>query len=173
MQIRQSSLTSSAQILRFQLLTVRKCLQMKGFRSMLMIGPKEHWNLMANFCVIFGDFLFALITIPFSKPMRNRLPIIGSYWSAVMPIALKGSARSRSSRSISSSSIGRLIFLMSHHLIVPSEDDEKNSVLFLEWIQSVWVAGFLCAISADYIGGNDERLRFGSSKLDRQFRKRE
>jgi hypothetical protein len=59
--------------------------------------------------------------------------------------------------------MGRLNFLISHHLTIPSEDDEKNSVLFLEWIQSAWDAGFLCATSADYIGGNDERL--GSSKL--------
>jgi len=162
MQIRQSSLKSLDQILRFQLLTVRKYLQMKGFRSMFMIGPKEHWNLVANFCVIVGDFRFVLITIPFSKPTRNQLPIIGSYWSAVMPIALKGSARSGSSTSISSSSVGRFSRLISHHLTVPSVDAEKNSVLFLEWIQSAWVTGFLCATSADHIDRSDERLRFGS-----------
>lgn len=32
---------------------------------------------------------------------------------------------------------------MSHHLIVPLLDDEKNSVLVLEVIQYAWLAGFL------------------------------
>lgn len=45
--------------------------------------------------------------------------------------------------------------LISHHLIAPSVDAEKNSVLVLEVIQSVWFAEFFLRI----VGGNGEKKR--------------
>lgn len=48
---------------------------------------------------------------------------------------------------------------MSHHLIAPSVDAEKNSVLVLDWIQNAWFAGFLSRI----VGENEEE-RNGSDE---------
>lgn len=153
MEIKLSSLISSVQILTVQSPTVRKCLMTKGFRSMAMTGPMWQLNLNASLLTGFATFRLTLITIPFIVPARNLCPIVGSYCSLVIPIARTISARRGSSRSITSSSIGCLIFLISHHLIVPSVDAEKNSVLVLDWIQSVWFVGFLSRI----VGGNGRR----------------
>lgn len=153
MVIKLLSLVSSVQILTVQSPTVRKYFVMKGFRSMAMTGPTWQLNLSASLLIGFITFRLTLITVPFVVPTKNLCPIIGSYCNFVIPIARTMSARSGSSRSITSSSVGCLIFLISHHLIVPSVDAEKNSVLVLEWIQSVWFAGFLSRI----VGENGRR----------------
>jgi len=145
MSIKQSSLLLFAQILTVQSPIVRKIFEAKGCRSMAMTGPRWQLNLITSFSTRFWILRFTLITRPFSVPTRNLLLIVGSYCNAVTPIAPKMSARSGSSRFITSTLVGRLSFLMSHHLIVPSVDAEKNSVLVLDTVQNAWFAGFLCA----------------------------
>jgi len=132
MVIKQSSLISSDQILTVQSPTVRKFLIKKGFRSISMIGPMWQLNLIASLSTGFMTFSLMLITMPFSIPARNLYLMLGSYCSFVTPIARRIFARGGLSKSITSSSIGCLIFLISHHLIAPSVDAEKNSVLVLE-----------------------------------------
>lgn len=153
MVIKQSSLISSDHILTVQSPTVRKFLVEKGLRSIAMTGPTWQLNLIASLSTGFMTFRLMLITMPFSIPARNLYPMLGSYCSFVTPIARRISARSGSSKSITSSSVGCLIFLISHHLIAPSVDAEKNSLLVLDWIQSVWFAGFLLRV----VGKNGRR----------------
>lgn len=76
---------------------------------------------------------------------------ICSLWSAQTAASSTAStfARSGSSTSITSSSVGCLSFLISHHLISPFVDAERNSVLVLDVIQSAWFVEIFCASSEE------------------------
>lgn len=131
---------------------------------MAMTGPTWQLNLIASLSIgltIFRSYVdhYTVLHTCKESVSYNRLVL---YF--VTPIARVISTRSGSFRSITSSSVSCLIFLMSHHLIVLSVDAEKNSVLVLDWIQSAWFAGFLSRIVREKREKKRERrrLQFGS-----------